>query len=205
MQFLARVMPGGPGMSASQGVLSIFMCGNDPGMCDEWDAAAGGNQALVFVGGSLVPAAVPAGPAVMLGEVSAVQYVTVSADYDDARQAWAAREGRPMGDVLGQVGGQPSWLQADETPACPECGKPMSFVVQLEEGHDYRTAANCGGGAADTGSPASHAARQPFSGSGYRRTIPRAWLPTRASPNARCGEYVVNWTEAGMTNSRYRR
>jgi hypothetical protein len=146
MQFLAQVMPGGPGMSVSQGVLSIFMCGNDPGMCDEWDAAAGSNQALVFAGGSLVPAAVPPGLATMLGEVSAVQYVTVSADYDDARKGWTEREGRPVGGVLGQVGGQPSWLQADETPACPECGKPMSFVVQLEEGHDHRTAANFGGG-----------------------------------------------------------
>jgi hypothetical protein len=43
--------------------------------------------------------------------------------------------------VLGQLGGQPKWLQYDETPGGPECVKPMSFVVLLEEGHDYRTAA----------------------------------------------------------------
>jgi hypothetical protein len=146
MRFLAQVMLGDLGSSASQGVLLIFMCGNDPGVCEEWDAATGGNQVLVFAaGGRLVPAAVPADPETVLGEVSAVRYVTVSADYDDARTAWAEREGRPAGDVLGQLGGQPAWIQNDETPACRQCGKPMAFVVQLEEDHDYRTAANFGG------------------------------------------------------------
>lgn len=117
MQFLAQVMLGDLGAGSWQGVLSVFMCGGDPGMCEEWDAAAGGNRALVFAGGSLAPAAVPAGPAAMLGEVSAVQYVAVDADYDDARRAWAGREGRPVSEVLGQLGGRPSWVQADETPA----------------------------------------------------------------------------------------
>lgn len=146
MQFLAQVMLADLGMGEWRGVLSIFMCQNDPGMCDEWDAVAGGNQALAFPAGGLVPASAPVGPATMLGEVSAVQYVTVSEDYDQARQAWPGREARPGQDVLGQLGGEPSWVQADETPACPQCAKPMSFVVQLEEGHDHRTAANFGGG-----------------------------------------------------------
>ena len=146
MRFLAQVMLGDLGMSAPQDVLLIFMCGNDPGMCEEWDAAAGGNHALVFAaGGRLAPAAVPADPDTVLAEVSAVRYVTMNADYDDARTAWAEREGRPAGDVLGQLGGQPAWIQNDETPACSQCGKPMGFVAQLEEGHDYRTAANFGG------------------------------------------------------------
>jgi hypothetical protein len=117
MRFLAQVMLGDLGMSASQGVLLIFMCGNDPGMCEEWDAAAGGTQVLVFAAGwRLAPAAVPADPHTVLGEVSPARYVTVSADYDDARTAWAEREGRPAGDVLGQLGGQvalsPAWPPA---------------------------------------------------------------------------------------------
>lgn len=145
MMFLAQVMPGGPVPGGERGVMLVFMCQNDPGLCDEWDPAAGGNQALLFPLAGLRPAAVPDGP-VMLGEVSAVQYVTADADYDQARGAWAERSGRPVSDVLGQLGGQPSWLQHDETPACQECTKPMSFAVQLEEGHDYRTAANFGGG-----------------------------------------------------------
>lgn len=130
-----------------RGVLSVFMCQNEPGMCDEWDPVAGGNQALLFpFAAGLGPAVVPAGPVTALGEVSAVRYVTASADYGQARAAWAELEGRPECDVLGQLGGQPWWVQGDETPACPECAKPMSFVVQLEEGRDYRTGANFGGG-----------------------------------------------------------
>ena len=42
-------------------------------------------------------------------------------------------------------GGVPSWLQHDETPTCPPCAQPMSFMAQLEEGRDYRTAMNFGG------------------------------------------------------------
>ncbi|MFB7113316.1 hypothetical protein [Streptomyces sp. NPDC056190] len=51
-----------------------------------------------------------------------------------------------MRDVLGQLGGVPSWLQHDETPACPSRAQPMSFMAQLEEGRDHRTAMNFGGG-----------------------------------------------------------
>lgn len=146
MQFLAQVMLGDLGLDDRRGVLSVFMCQNDPGMCDEWDPVAGGNQALLFPLSGLRAAVVPPGPATALGEVSAVRCVTADGDYEEARLAWAEREGRPGRDVLGQLGGQPSWVQGDETPACPECAVPMSFAVQLEEGHDHRTAANFGGG-----------------------------------------------------------
>jgi hypothetical protein len=47
MQFLAQVMLGDLGQEGRQGVLSVFICQNDPGLCEEWDPAAGGNQALV--------------------------------------------------------------------------------------------------------------------------------------------------------------
>ena len=46
MQFVAQVMLGDLGPDDWRGVLSVFMCQNDPGMCDEGDPAAGGNQAL---------------------------------------------------------------------------------------------------------------------------------------------------------------
>ena len=146
MQFLAQVVLGDLGLESQQGVLSVFMCQNDPGLCDEWDAVAGGNQALLFPVAGLRAAVVPAGPATALGEVSAVRYVTAGEDYEEARLGWAEREGRPERDVLGQLGGQPSWVQRDETPACPGCARPMSLAVQLEEGHDRHTAANFGGG-----------------------------------------------------------
>ncbi|MCZ0981704.1 hypothetical protein O1L60_29965 [Streptomyces diastatochromogenes] len=48
--------------------------------------------------------------------------------------------------VLGRLGGAPDWLQDDETPLCPVCARHMAFTAQLEEGHDYATAANFGGG-----------------------------------------------------------
>src|SRR5262249_3532456 len=31
-----------------------------------------------------------------------------------------------------KFGGQPSWIQNDETPTCPDCGKSMVFVAQLD-------------------------------------------------------------------------
>jgi len=146
MEFIAQVMPGDLGLDEGQDVLSVFMCQNDPGLCSEWDPVAGGNKALLFPAAGLRAAVVPDGPAVGLEEVSSIQRVTASEDYDEARDGWAEREVRPAGDVLGQLGGQPSWVQGDETPACPECATPMGFAVQLEEGHDYQTAANFGGG-----------------------------------------------------------
>lgn len=48
--------------------------------------------------------------------------------------------------ILGHVGGDPDWLQNDETPLCPTCMSPMTFIAELEEGHDYATAPNFGGG-----------------------------------------------------------
>jgi hypothetical protein len=146
MQFLAQLRLADLGTPQWRDLLSIFMCGNDPGMCDEWDAAAGGNRALVFPVSDLTPAVTPAGPATGLGSVCAVRYAGMDSGYDQARRDWAEREGRPGRDVLGQIAGLPAWLQDDETPTCPDCAKPMSFLVQLEQGRDHRTAANFGGG-----------------------------------------------------------
>ena len=146
MQFLAQIRlqdvdPDGGDL------MSIFMCQNDPGLCDEWDAVAGGNAAFVFGPNSLEFAAVPEGENTRLAEVSAVDFVPVeSDDYDHERERWQQDTGRPVRDVLGQAGGQPAWIQDDETPACEVCDQTMSFVVQLEEGHNHQTGANFGGG-----------------------------------------------------------
>ncbi|MGR6318213.1 DUF1963 domain-containing protein [Micromonospora soli] len=147
MQFLAQVRLDDID-PADSGLLSIFMCQNDPGLCDEWDATAGGNRAFVFPLGQLAPSAVPSGDNVLLAETSAVAYVPMnnSEGYDEARERWCGESGRPLPDVLGQLGGAPAWLQFDETPTCAVCNLQMSFVVQLEEGHDYRTDINFGGG-----------------------------------------------------------
>ena len=36
----------------------------------------------------------------------------------------------PGDKALGRVGGDPEWIQGDETPTCA-CGRPMRFVAQL--------------------------------------------------------------------------
>ncbi|MDX2642327.1 hypothetical protein PV341_01845 [Streptomyces sp. PA03-1a] len=124
LQFLAHLPVDG-------GAVAVFFCQNDPGMCDDWDAAAGGNRAYLFTG-PLGPAAVPAEGETLLGAVTALRPQPV----DVATTA----------PVLGRLGGEPDWLQNDETPSCPSCAAPMAFVAELEEGHDHATSANFGGG-----------------------------------------------------------
>jgi hypothetical protein len=133
--------------AAGRGVLSIFMCQNDPGLCGDWDPASGGNRALLFPRGGLAPTPVPAEGNTLLPEACGIDYVMIDADtYEEARGHWSEKSGRPLREVLGQLGGAPSWLQAEETPSCPSCAQPMGFVAQFEEGHDHSTAANFGGG-----------------------------------------------------------
>jgi len=68
-----------------------------------------------------------------------------SDDYDEARDAWCESNGTGGRKILGQVGGEPAWIQGDEQPACDACDAPMDFVAQLEEGPDAGTAMNFGG------------------------------------------------------------
>jgi hypothetical protein len=146
MQFLAQISLADV-EAGSTGLLSIFMCQNDPGLCDEWDAAAGGNRAFTFGADAVYLPTPPADGIALLGEICAVRFEEFdAADYLDAPGGWHEQTGRPVQEVLGQVGGQAAWLQNDETPLCGRCARPMTFVVQLEEGHDHRTSANFGGG-----------------------------------------------------------
>lgn len=176
MQFLAQVLLDdlglhvGQGPASGRGVLALFMCQNDPGMCAEWDPRAGGNRALLFRADVLQQIPVPAPDehededddedededededddqeAILLGAVSTLAYDTFSttADYDQAREEWTGQTDRQLQDVLGQLGGQPAWIQYDETPTCTACARPMPLVVQLQEGRDHTTAMNFGGG-----------------------------------------------------------
>lgn len=139
MMFLAH-------LPSAEGAVAVFMCQNDPGLCQEWDPAFGGNAAYVFTG-ALVAAVVPAAGETRLAEVSALETSDVdAAGYTTAREGWAAATGRSVREALGKLGGAPEWIQGDETPVCPGCGAPMDFGVQLEEGRDPRTGMNFGGG-----------------------------------------------------------
>ena len=142
MQFLAQVT-----LDGATGLLSIFMCQNDPGLCEEWDATAGGNRAYVLGADAVYLSGPPGDGITLMEETSGVEFVEVDGeDYFAARELWSEQTGRRAVDVLGQLGGDPAWLQFDETPTCGGCTGPMTFVVQLEEGHDHRTSANFGGG-----------------------------------------------------------
>ncbi|MEW2294671.1 DUF1963 domain-containing protein [Streptomyces sp. NPDC006743] len=152
LQFLAQVVldgVGGGDGDGRRGIIALFACQNDPGMCDDWDPNSGGNRALLFPLDGLAPLAQPEGAeeaSLVLGAVRTIALERESVnDYDLARKAWAARGERSEASVLGQLGGRPAWIQADETPRCPSCARTMAFIVQLEEGPDHSTAMNFGG------------------------------------------------------------
>jgi len=110
-------------------MLLLFQCENDPGMCDEW-APDGGNAAMI-VEGSLVALAAPEGAA--FGPPTGLR-----AGDDDG-------DGLEDTDAVGRLGGEPDWIQDDETPEC--CGGAMRFLLQLDEAA-HPQLNFCGGGAA---------------------------------------------------------
>lgn len=124
LQFLAH-------LPVPDGAVAVFLCRNDPGMCDDWDAAAGANGAFLFRG-DLVPAAVPGEGETLFGAVTALRHHPDDVPTEEP--------------VLGRLGGEPGWLQGDETPDCPSCALRMAFTAELEEGDDFATSANFGGG-----------------------------------------------------------
>lgn len=118
MQFLAH-------LPLEFRVVAVFLSQNDPGMCDDWDATAGGNRAFLFTGQLAVASISPEGETV-LGAVTALDiHPTPTGDVPVPER------------VLGRLGGEPHWLQDDETPNCPSCGTRMTFTAEIEEGHDF--------------------------------------------------------------------
>lgn len=47
----------------------------------------------------------------------------------------AGVEGKDYGK-RNKLGGSPDWLQGDDTPVCPSCGKRMTFYGQLDSIND---------------------------------------------------------------------
>lgn len=135
MQFLAQLPLNNGGLASDKlrsKVLLVFQCQNDPGMCDEWDANAGGNAALLVSSLERQPVTPPPGPTLLPSESRAklVPYDD-SLSKETADDAYCASVDASNSATLGKVGGRPLWLQGDETPIC-ECGTKMSFVLQLE-------------------------------------------------------------------------
>ncbi|MFC0429790.1 hypothetical protein [Kutzneria buriramensis] len=102
--------------------LEVFMCANDPGMCDAWRSGSGAN-AVLLAADDVVPLNPPDTGVTRLDEVTGLSLVVSDAVYD-----WPLPE-----NALGQLGGEPAWLQHDETPRCADCGDATEFAAQLEE------------------------------------------------------------------------
>ncbi|MFJ8743004.1 hypothetical protein ACIRL2_26900 [Embleya sp. NPDC127516] len=147
------------------GVLSVFVCQNDPGACEFWDATSGGNRVHLFPREELRPVEVPATGVTLLPAASAIRTHVVTLDpaedgedgdddevapdaYDLARSGWKREPEERFGrqrEVLGSLGGSPSYLEDDRLPACPSCTGTMEFAAHLEEGISAQTAMNLGG------------------------------------------------------------
>ncbi|MGW7434571.1 hypothetical protein [Streptomyces sp. NPDC054849] len=144
------------------GVLSVFVCQKDPGACEFWDAASGANRVYLFPREELQPIGVPETGVTLLPATSAIRTHVVTLDpeenddpdelapdaYDLARSGWKREPEERFGkqrEVLGSLGGSPSYLEDDRLPVCPSCTITMEFAAHLEEGISAQTAMNLGG------------------------------------------------------------
>ncbi|GAB1267007.1 hypothetical protein NBRC116493_02600 [Aurantivibrio infirmus] len=140
MQFLGK-------LRVDEELHQIFMCQNDPGMCDDWDANGGGNTVVVIKPFEVAFVQEPTEGETLRETEHSAKVVSVDGnDYEAARSEWAEKNGISPREVLGQVSGEPCWIQGNETPNCTACNKPMEFVAQLEQGPDWKTEMNFGGG-----------------------------------------------------------
>ncbi len=115
-------------------LLSVFMCQNDPGMCDDYSPISGGNIARVHAVQGLEPMTPPRGET-MLSAIDGLRLQPYEAREEDENAATDAYESARQAagdDVLGRTGRAPVWVQSDETPTC-RCGQAMRFVLQLED------------------------------------------------------------------------
>ncbi len=143
MQFLGQLR------HADDALMALFMCDNSESSCEHWDPDAGSNRVVLLHPEHLVQPEVPDNPHALRPSSYGAAYLNCDASgYETARRAWTNATSRPMRDVLGQLGGEPQWLQHDETPQCA-CGQPMRFIAQLEQGPNAQEEMNfCGGGCA---------------------------------------------------------
>ncbi|MGC4949397.1 hypothetical protein ACLQ2N_24790 [Streptomyces sp. DT224] len=147
-------------LPVEDGVLSVFVCQNDPGACEFWAAGSSANRVHLFPREGLRPVAVPETGLTLLPAVSAIRTQVVTVDpedrddgvdpdaYDIGRAGWKREPGERFGkqrEVLGSLGGSPSYLEDDRVPACPSCSGTMEFAAHLEEGLTRETSMNLGG------------------------------------------------------------
>ncbi|WP_371099558.1 hypothetical protein [Streptomyces sanglieri] len=149
-------------LPVEDGVLSVFLCQNNPGACAFWDASSSANRVYLFPREELRPVAVPEAGLTLLPATSAIRTHVVTIDpedacdeegiepdaYDLARSGWKWEPEEGFGkqrEVLGSLGGSPSYLEDDRLPVCPSCTGTMEFAAHLEEGITRETSMNLGG------------------------------------------------------------
>jgi hypothetical protein len=146
MQFQGQILTANES-GEGQRLLLIFMCVQGVG-CDTWSQDGGGNLVIklpVTPDLHLHRISQRANPRPLMYGARLVQMA--GEEYEGARSEWARRNRTSKRRVLGQLGGEPVWLQGEEQPICA-CGRKMRFVAQLEEGVDEETPMNFGGGCA---------------------------------------------------------
>lgn len=127
MQFNAQLRLRHLAPELPDGLMLLFQCVSDPGGCMSWYSEGGANAAVrVPIDVPLVlhrPPSNDHAPCTLGAITGVVERDLVGADY------FAVTDGDRA--VVGGFGGEPAWLQADETPDC-RCGVAMRFVAQLE-------------------------------------------------------------------------
>lgn len=130
MQFLGQIdleETAIPDICHRKQLLLIFMCTNDPGMCDEWEPDSGGNAAILVSKTTAMSVEVPCDREDFILE----ETLLALEECDDSSDAYCELFNQSKGEVYGKLGGEPLWIQCDKTPRC-DCGAKMTFVIQLE-------------------------------------------------------------------------
>ena len=156
MQFLGQIAV--PSTGGEPALLALFMCVSER-ICSTWEPDSGANRAMLMLGErfTLRTPAIEDESTLRAAMYGAMIWEMAGDDYDDARRIWHETHEGGGRSMLGCHGGEPAWIQFEEVPVCG-CGAPMAFVAQLEEGPDYRTAMNFGGGSAYVFRCGDHAA-----------------------------------------------
>jgi len=130
MQFIGQIAleeTAIPEIRERKQLLLLFMCTNDPGMCDEWEADSGGNAAILVSTTNLTSLKAPCDKEEFLLEEGLLSLEKC----DDSADAYCELFDQAQAEVYGKIGGEPFWIQREETPTC-RCGATMTFVAQLE-------------------------------------------------------------------------
>ena len=115
LQFLGQlVMPLAD--QTGNNLMLLFMC-ERTGTCDDWDADLGGNCAFVVTETSdMVALEAPDSKSSRNTIYGAYIAEVISEGYRDARKKWTGYAAGLY--VLGQLLGEPDWIQFDDTPDC---------------------------------------------------------------------------------------